>query len=608
MFTSATPRAHALVKSLLGDIGGCSASFFASIGIAKLFGAFGGEVPILDDDTNAKEQVLDCAAWVIGNILIDTITRSMVNWINSGFDGNPAFETNLKRSLNRAGQEAAAVFISETDFSKVCSPFRLQLRIALLQRRRLNRISCSLDRVTRNIDNFIGGDFTDGGWVAWYSLTQTPANNPYGAYLLTSGALDRLVEERRGEERDLLKFGSGFKSFRECSFYWVCEAGPPDPNFVGPPDPLCPNGVKRLTPADEVPDPEADNVLVCAEHEILTPGDVIDTQLNEVLTIGGRRLTIADEVNEIVSALMRFLLDEIFSDGGGGLRNVNVDEVADRDISGGDGFNEFCDDFPNLEICSDDDGGGPPPPGQPPPPSGGITQCFESKPGPSTIVLNNNNLLPTPWTVTDHGGALSCPTSNNNQIGPYLNDISFGLTTGNSYNKMTVEFDFLFGGFDTTIPRSEQLQVVFGIQNVGEGNERPDRFMNFLIRPGRAQIRGGENAAAGGSHGRNVNLVAGTTYRVRLDYDATLNTDGSTGSMTVSMTDGAGVEVVSIPMDIAYSVFPAGNGTFIEFGGGFLPDCVVPLFGSTYSNAVVTLEPGSIPEGPVCAGLNFGSF
>jgi hypothetical protein len=42
-----------------------------------------------------KETVADGIAWAVAKLVVREMTTSIVNWINSGFKGNPAFVTDL---------------------------------------------------------------------------------------------------------------------------------------------------------------------------------------------------------------------------------------------------------------------------------------------------------------------------------------------------------------------------------------------------------------------------------------------------------------------------------------------------------------------------------
>ena len=127
-----------------------------------------------------------------------------------------------------------------------------------------------------NIDEFVAGDFSQGGWVGWFDLVIT--NNPYRNFLVASSELDARIAAARAREVKLLEFGDGFLSFEQC----ITD------QF----------GKQRCS--------------------IVTPGKVIQEQLDHTLGTNLRQLELADEINEIIGALITQLVNKVFT---GGLLN-----------------------------------------------------------------------------------------------------------------------------------------------------------------------------------------------------------------------------------------------------------------------------------------------
>ena len=78
----------------------------------------------------------------------------------------------------------------------LCSPFSIDIRIALAFKYHpnvLKKYECTLGKIITNsknavkgasINGFTAGDFSQGGWPAFVSLTTEPQNNYIGAYLI----------------------------------------------------------------------------------------------------------------------------------------------------------------------------------------------------------------------------------------------------------------------------------------------------------------------------------------------------------------------------------------------------------------------------------------
>lgn len=217
-----------------------------------------------------KETVLDAIFWGLKEILIRQIVASTVDWINSGFEGNPAFVTDLNGLLTSTADAVIGEWILGSKLNFLCSPFSLAVRLTLLQQfTGLNEPRCTLSEVTENIDSAISDLNNQWNWDTWNSITQNSNNNAYGTYIEVSQMInDDIARETNNLVREL-GWGDGFLSWKECP-----EDG------VGP----------------------------C---QILTPGSVIASTLNEHINMGGRELIEADEINEIVGALFGQLIKKV---------------------------------------------------------------------------------------------------------------------------------------------------------------------------------------------------------------------------------------------------------------------------------------------------------
>lgn len=227
---------------------------------------------------NIKELTLDGIAYGITRTIIQSMVRSIVNWINSGFQGSPAFMTDLRGYLGDIADQVVGDFIYGSELSFLCSPFELDVRIALAtsynnQQRQDYQPQCTLDDVSNNIDNFLQGSFQDGGWASWFELTQGETNDPNKAYFEAQLEMQAAIRNAQGEAITELNWGDGFLSFKVCSDTQVQSGAETD----------------------------------C---DITTPGTVIAAQLNETLSIGGRGLIEADEINEILGALLAQLAQQ----------------------------------------------------------------------------------------------------------------------------------------------------------------------------------------------------------------------------------------------------------------------------------------------------------
>lgn len=233
---------------------------------------------------STKEYTLDYAVNLAAKLMLRSVTNSVVSWINSGFEGSPAFVTDPAGMLQDVGDQIAGDFIAGTELGFLCEPFSLDIRLALnlgYSADFVEKNYCRLTGVIANTENFAkytSGDFSQGGWDSWIQISQNPSNNPLSAFLEAKNEL--AIRTASGRELEIMKWdwGEGFLSWQECI--------------------------------------REDRDGNCIEKgPIETPGSVIEKQLNDAVGSGARQLEVADEVNEIVSALVGQLVQTVFTQG-----------------------------------------------------------------------------------------------------------------------------------------------------------------------------------------------------------------------------------------------------------------------------------------------------
>ncbi len=288
---SLTPTKYAYAGAGIG--GGSAVVVIGDVINSPLLAGIAGLVGGLFSSYNIKEFALDPIAWAVAKLVIKQMTRSIVNWINSGFDGNPAFVTDLNGFLADVADQVIGSFIEGKGLGFLCDPFQLQIRTSLALKYKTfeDKISCRLTSVIDNVDNFLAGDFSEGGWPGWFELTTQ--DNPYVRYLQADAELSARLVNAKGQEVKLLDFGGGFLSWRECKDT-NGPVGTPGYSIYGP------------------------NI----QCETVTPGKFIESQLENVAGSGIRQLELADEIDEIVGALISQLVTQTLA-GSGGLRGTS---------------------------------------------------------------------------------------------------------------------------------------------------------------------------------------------------------------------------------------------------------------------------------------------
>ena len=144
---------------------------------------------------------------------LDMLVDQIIQWIQGG--GKPQFVTDWRGFLEDAGNQITGEFVQELGLGFLCSPFSLQVQLALLPIGKFDRqAECTLDEIVTNIDNFFL-DFRNGGWIA-YTTSLQPRNNFFGAVLLAEADLDRRRGNAEIAAQNEAIAGAGFLSTKKC--------------------------------------------------------------------------------------------------------------------------------------------------------------------------------------------------------------------------------------------------------------------------------------------------------------------------------------------------------------------------------------------------------
>ncbi len=275
-----------------------------------------------------KEQGLDAIGYIIAKAVLSKMTASTVNWINTGFQGNPSFLTDPERFFGNIGDQVATQYLlgANSPLNQLCSPFKAEVRLALVKnylQENTFQSQCTFSAIGANFESFTR-DFTQGGWDAWFTMTQQDQNNPYGAYLQAKQQLSLQIGTQQNKYQTQVANGNGFLSYERCRRDYIPPANVANRQCIKY-EPLTVGGGEPKCLAYEIADPNGLGYDDCpaSEKEVVTPGSVINEQLGKALGSSFAQLEAADELNEIVNALMVQLVNKTFSSIGNGLRGLS---------------------------------------------------------------------------------------------------------------------------------------------------------------------------------------------------------------------------------------------------------------------------------------------
>jgi hypothetical protein len=175
-----------------------------------------------------QEDCLNGIAVALARAQLEKITRSTLNWVGSGFKGNPLFVQNIDSFMNGITQ---TILNKETKFfgdplNRGLYPYgQTYAQSEVNAYRSQNNFDSS---VRQNLTNYLvpgatpqsfANDFSQGGWNGWLALTQNPQNNPLGFTMVVSQhTADMQTTEKTNTEKEVTANG-GYLSQRKCTVY-----------------------------------------------------------------------------------------------------------------------------------------------------------------------------------------------------------------------------------------------------------------------------------------------------------------------------------------------------------------------------------------------------
>lgn len=286
-----------------------------------------------------KEFCLDAIATNMAKATLEKFTKSTIQWINSGFEGDPLYVRDPGSFFKSIAQEQIGTINLSIELSG--APFARSLAQSLI----ISQLYDFQAAMRYNIDSYLGKDRTDrytfdfaaGGWDAWLLQTQYPQNNPIGASINVANEVSKKLAgtEKSVAEiaQDEINQGSGFLGLKECvdPTNWSRGTGF-NPNveydpFAG----MSAEEFAALTPEERYQiENDASNAYLayvaqeridyekehtCKRWETRTPGKAIADQLNISLGSSTRQAELADELNESIAAIFDSLVSQFLTQG-----------------------------------------------------------------------------------------------------------------------------------------------------------------------------------------------------------------------------------------------------------------------------------------------------
>lgn len=274
-------------------------------------------------ETNKNVEIIKdtstCTAAVgrmVTKMLLQKLTIATVNWIKSGFEGNPAFIQNPGKFFKDIAKNELLQFSSEITATN--SPFGkewLKNTARAFNNKFQDNAKYSLDKMIQNTNPEYSAstfkmDFSNGGWDAWSAMTQVPANNPLGFKIMADTELEKrlagTVQSTAEKYQEALRQANGFLGDERCA----------DPKGVTKEE-----HEKGLIERTKYPNINKNDPLshvyennICNRWEYVTPGKLISDAATSTMTTTKDSLLVADDLNDAIASITDALLAQFSSD------------------------------------------------------------------------------------------------------------------------------------------------------------------------------------------------------------------------------------------------------------------------------------------------------
>lgn len=291
---------------------------------------------ILDElkNTEKRNACLDGLAYSLAKTQLASMTKSTMNWINTGFQGDPMFARDIQSltdSIEKGILNDDVAFYRDSA-NRVSYPYGREF--ALSQVVAYRSAQNFKDSLKSDLNEYVSNgtingrkyenDFSAlGGWNGWLALTQHPQNNPIGFFFLAKEESAKKQQAAINAQEQELAWNSGYLSQKKC--------------------------IEYEQPADytETFDYTIDTntSAKCLKYETVTPGSTIKDKISVYINSPERQLELADSLNESLNALFSGLLSGFQTQG---LSSLGTRSAEFSNVSDGPGDNHFTDAYGNT--------------------------------------------------------------------------------------------------------------------------------------------------------------------------------------------------------------------------------------------------------------------
>jgi hypothetical protein len=305
-----------------------------------------------------KTQCFDGIAIALAKNQLTAMTKSTMNWVNTGYQGNPFFVQNMTALTNGLQKSITQDSINRLTSSNSAYPYGSSFSKSIINTSALGSgASDFLGSMTSDLGNFItdpdsyapsnaaqnakdavnrfANDFSTGGWNGWLALTQNEANNPLGFSMSVSQYLADQTNQQTQTIKDEVTQNNGFLSQKECVL-WDIYNDDNELQYTNNTDEIVMTSTRQLDKNDKC-DPNG--------WKIVTPGSIIKDKVTNYLNSPERQLELVKTINDSLNSLFSVLISKLEGGGLSGLStvavNTNTDLTSDTTTTSADGNSTY---------------------------------------------------------------------------------------------------------------------------------------------------------------------------------------------------------------------------------------------------------------------------
>jgi len=243
-------------------------------------------------------------------MLLQKLTMSTVNWINSGFDGSPTFIQDPGKFFNDIAENEILQFGVEINNPELF-PFGkawMQNTAAAFNNKFQDNAQYSLNKIIKGTTPEYSAttfqqDFSQGGWNAWTAMTQSPANNPLGFKLMADNEIQKRLagttQSTAEAVHEALSQANGFLGDQRCS----------EPKGLSREEHTAGLKERSMNPNSS----SYTNRICTGGWEYVTPGKMIADKATEVIGYENNAYLNVTDLNDAIAAITDALLGQFSS-------------------------------------------------------------------------------------------------------------------------------------------------------------------------------------------------------------------------------------------------------------------------------------------------------